>query len=462
MSFREWVARRLAPDLKTGDEIQAMVEAEVKRAVMDRPVSAEIDGYRPLRQSIRERDLTAMQQSRMFEIAYYMHDTSAMTKRMARLDKAFLFAEPITITSEDEDVQIIIDRFIEDNGWKLKFPDRMMWLSMLGEQLWPVNVNPHNGAVKLGYIDPSRIKEVYVDPQNHEIVQQVELAGRSGRTGAKYAVIRKETDIRFSTYDRLVGDAFFFKINNPPNSARGRSDYLTLWDWIDSLEQYGFTTIERAGGLLSFIWDVELSGFTQEDIDKWLANHGGVPEPNSVRAHNEHVKWSAVSPSLNAGDLRSAFDMIKSFIMGSAGRPDSWYGGGGKAYQNEAEQFGQVPIKDLDERQQLIGEIMEQVIQFCIDQAVIHGRLTESQAEAGFTVNLPEISKKDFTKLANSLPQTSGALAVAEDRGWIRTETATKIFAGVSGQMGVEIDADAEIAAAKNRPEEGTEDYFKK
>jgi len=462
VSIRERVARFIAPGLKGEDEIRAIVADEIEQARAALPVTANYDpdgeGYRRLTGTQVQRDLSAITQERMFEIAYFMFDNSAMTKRLAKLDKTFLFAEPITVTADDEDVQTTIDRFWKKNRMKLEFADLVMWLGVLGEQCWPVEVNPINGDVTLGYADPGGIKQVLVSRMNVKRAVRVDLYGTAGRSGKKMAIIREDENSLSKDYGRLVGDCFFYAINHPPNSPRGRSDFLTLFDWIDGLERYGFNYLERAEFLLNFVWDVALKGMNADEIREWLRDNPA-PEPGSMRAHNENVVWSAVSPDIKAHDFAKGFDMGKSFVMGAAGRPDSWFGGGGKAYQTEAEQFGQVPIKDLDERQALAGSIVEDVVRFQIDRKVAAGVLTEKQAEAGFKVNLPEISKNDFSKIAAGVPQFTAALAVAEQNLWIGRDTATRIFAQVAGQLGVEVSAEEEIEKAAARPGDVTEDY---
>jgi len=473
MKFRETIARALAPGLKGTDEVRDIVKDEVRKARMALPVTANYDprneGYRRMSgEGGRQRDLQGMGQDRMFEVAYFMFDNSAMTKRMARMDKTFLFAEPVTITSEDEDVQEIIDRTWDDpiNNMSMNFPDRMMWHGLLGEQCWPVTVYPQNGQVQLGYVDPADIKEIYMSRVDQTQPVQVELLGSGGRPGRRMAVIRRELDPRKEEYGRLVGECFFFALNKPPNAARGRSDFLTLFDWIDGLERYGYNHLERAEFLLNFVWDVLLKGMDEEQIREWLRDNPA-PEPGSMRAHNENVEWNVVSPDIKAHDFSKGFDMAKSFIMGAAGRPESWFGGGGKAYQTEAEVFGQVPIKDLDERQLYCKYIAEQVVQFVIDQAVIAGRLSPEKADQGFQVNMPEISKRDLAKMVNGVPQLATALAVAEDKGWVRNETAARTFISVLTQMGQEVDVEEEMEGIEERGEQGagsgddrvTEDY---
>jgi hypothetical protein len=477
MSIRETIARKLGfkteADIHAAEynlrvsmaeEIKTTVTEAIQKAKMDMPISVNADptndGYRSLSSGVATRNLQPVEQSRMFEICYYMFKASMMFKRLAKMDKGFLFSGPVTVTSTDPDVQKIIDRFWKDpeNRMARKFADRSMWLSILGEQCWPVEVNQYNGAVRLLYEDPAQIKEIWVNPLNVEQRMQVEMMGNNGRVGRKYAIIRRDYNISSKTYERLVGDCFFWTINNAPNASRGTSDFFPLVDWIDSLERYGYNYLERAELMLNFVWDVTLKGMNLDQIREWQRNNPP-PEPGSVRAHNEQVEWDAVSPDLKATDFKSGFDMGKSFIMGGAGRPESWFGSGGKQYQTEADQSGQAPVVDLEDRQEDLKEILMQVIQFVIDQAIIAKVLTPAKAEAGFSITMPEISKKDLAKFAGVLPQLTTALAVAVSNKFIQRETAIRIFSFIAGYLGYQVDAQAEIDAAANALEDNAQDY---
>lgn len=466
MKLLEKVARFIAPELKGDAEIRTLVAEEIRRAQMALPITANRDpnneGYRRYGDSMLRRDLMPVAQARMFEIAYYMFDASAMFRRLAILDRSFLFAGRITVSSDDEDVKEIIDNFWNDpeNNMDLNYPENAMWLSILGEQCWPVTVNKYNGSVRLGYVDPALIREVYVNPLNVRQVMQVELSDLSGRGGEKYAVIRKDYNIHSQTFDRLVGNCFFLSLNHPPNAPRGRSDFLTLFDWIDSLERYGYNYLERAEFMLNFVWDVTLNGMNPDQIREWLRDNPP-PQPGSIRAHNESCTWQAVSPDIKAVDNKAGFDMGKGFVMGAHGRPSSWFGEGGKAYQTEADQFGQVPVADLEQRQNYHRFQIEQILRFVIDQAVIAGRLSKEKAAAGFSVTMPEVSKKDLAKMVNGIPQLATSLQIAVANKWLSAETATRMFSFVSSYLGYEVDAEAEIEAAKNAPPAEETDYEK-
>ena len=467
MSLRRRIAKILAPGLYSADAVREMVKEEVARAKMAMPITANYDpkneGYRPLMGGGgQRRDIRLVDIDRMIEVAYFMWDHSAMTRGLALMDKAFLFAEEISATSSDDDVAEILAQLWSRNKLSTRVPLWTMWMSLLGSQCWSATVNKFNGAVTLGYVDPQNIAELFTLPQDVETVVQVELKSMYGRSGRKLTAIREDVNFTSKTYGKLMGECFFYSINHPPNDPWGRSDFLTLFDWIDGLERYGYNYLERAEFLLNFIWDVLLKGMNEEQIRDWQRNNRA-PDPGSVRAHNENVEWSAVAPDLKAQDFTSGFEMGKSFIMGAARRPDSWFGGGGKAYQTEADQFGQVPVKDLDERQRYCKEILIDICRFAVDQAVIAKRLSEEKAKAGFTVNMPEISKKDFSKLINGVPQFATALMVAENQNWVRSEDAIKAFSLVMAQLGIEVGVEEileEMGKRKKAEASGvTDDY---
>ena len=78
-----------------------------------------------------------------------------------------------------------------------------------------------------------------------------------------------------------------------------------------------------------FIWDVLLEGYSDNQIQQWYRKHGKAPKPNSVRAHNEKVTWSAVSPQLGSADMAEHVRVLKTYIMGGFRYPNHWYASGG-------------------------------------------------------------------------------------------------------------------------------------
>ena len=74
---------------------------------------------------------------------------------------------------------------------------------------------------------------------------------------------------------------------------------------------------------------------------------------------------------------------------------------------------------------------------------------------------MPEISKKNVTKLLSHLPAAVVAIIQAQQNKLISEDTGTKIFSYISDHIGYEIDTEEEIKnTEKNKPDENI-DYKK-
>ncbi len=472
------VARRikkwLSPDLMTRGEVETLVADQVRAARQALPISLDYDpkneGYRRLTgvDGLLSRDLTPMGQDTMIELAYYLYDTSGLVKRFVRDSSNFVLGEGLTLDVKNDDDQGTAQQWLEDfwekNRLELRLRKRIEFLCLLGEQCWPVLVNPYNGRVMLGYIDPSNIDTVEVVTGFPEIPQRIVLKGATTGRGQSFAAIREDWDPMSRTVGRMVGECFYYSINNPPNGTRGRSDLIQSFDFINGLEESLFDEIDRIKLIKAFIWDVTLNGATDDEIADFLKKNR-TPKAGSVRAHNDRVTWQAVAPDLKMQDSKTFLDFMKSYLAACQNRPDSWFGSGGKVYQSEAELNGEPTFKDLGTLQLFVRCMLEDVCRFVIDQAIIRGTLRESKTEPLRTcINMPEMVTRDLKAIVESLFQLAQALTVAETQGWLSKDTSTELFASVAGRCGFDIDAAAEI---QKRADEATdvdgltEDYRK-
>jgi len=471
-NLRQKIAKWLVPDRMSADQVQALVDEKVQEARMARPWSLDVDphndGYRRLSdgQTQERRDLSPMNQDLMLSLAYYLYDTSGLVKRFVRDTKNFILGEGISYRVDNDergDAKSILDEFWNDsiNLMPMRLEKRIEFLGLLGEQCWAATVNPHNGRVWLSYIDPENIATVVPVKNFAEMAGEVRLQNAGGLSSGRFSVVREELDPRNKHYGRLTGECFFFAINNPPNGSRGRSDMIHLFDFINGFEEGLFDELDRLKFIKSFIWDVSLDGASEEDIKDFLDKNKKPPKSGSLRAHNERVTWTAVAPDLKMADNKNFFDLMKTYLAASMNRPDSWLGSGGKAYQTEADLMGEPTFKDLGSRQRYVKYMLEYVLKFVLDQAIIHGRLKETEKKPyKITVEMPEMSIKDVKKTVDGLFTLAQSLMIAETQGWVTTETAATIYASVATNTGVEISAAEEIKnTAKSLKDQGGEDY---
>lgn len=437
-------------------KIEHLVNQKLAEAI---PSDIDSDAHLYRRLGASDRDLNPITHERMLKIVFHLYDRNPLAHRILELTKDFVVGAGISYQAEEEGVQAVLDDFWTDpiNNWDLKQHNRALELGLFGEQCYPVFVNPYNGAVRLGSLDPALIGDIKTNPQNAEEIENVVV--KSDRVEEKLLrVVHMDEEPGSPTVGRLIGDCFFFAVNKISLAKRGRSDLLSLADWIDGYEQMLFNRLDRVALINAFVWDVSLEGMNKEEIADWLRKNPS-PKPGAVRAHNEKVKWEAVTPDLKASDGEKEARLIRNFILSGAGFPDHWFSEGSTVNRATAQEMGVPTLKRLSARQRYFRYMIEYIFRFVIDQAIIHGRLSP-EINTDFQLVLPELTTRDTQKITESLERLSRSLMLAVQQGWLSIETAGKIYIEAVNQLGTDIDPETELKKAKaEKKDEGYEDY---
>jgi hypothetical protein len=111
----------------------------------------------------------------------------------------------------------------------------------------------------------------------------------------------------------------------------------------------------------------------------------------------------------------------------------------------------------LTNKQNVMKRTVSAIVAYVIDQAVAHGVLSESM-DLTWKLQVPDLSVRDTGTAATALQTITNASAIAEDRGWIRGETAARVFHSVLTQVGVEVDADEYGLAQQEKQERQAQD----
>lgn len=127
--------------------------------------------WRRLTQS-PNRDLIPIEQDRMIEIAFWLWHTNPLAKWLIDLTVAFILADGLPYTAENEEVKEVLDGFWNDplNRMPLYFPKHVGELRTFGELCFPAFTAKQTGRVHVGYIDPAQIRDVITDPENVRVV----------------------------------------------------------------------------------------------------------------------------------------------------------------------------------------------------------------------------------------------------------------------------------------------------
>jgi hypothetical protein len=390
---------------------------------------------------------------------------------MVELKRDFVVGDGFTITSADPDVQAAIEDFWNDpvNQLDQSLGQKVLELGLYGEQAYPVFITPNMGRVRLGYLDPNQIDQVWADPENAAILVGIETKGVSGKK-RRYPIITSAEErtmlspaaqqLRLSFADN---PCFFFSINRVTNATRGSSDLLRALDWLQAYEEWMFDRLEWFQQISAFIWDVLLKGMNEDQIREWLLKNGP-PKPNSVRAHNEQVEWNAVNPDLKSVDVEAGARLFRNHILCVDGWPEHWFVSGADVNRASAVEMGDPIVKSLTARQKVVMAMVRAQIRYMLRCRVSAGSLprTVEIEKAGkkkilapwdvFEINAPEIASRDLARLGSVIVQVAQALVIAQSNQWVGHNDVAGIFAMVASMFGREV---TPAEAPDTRPEMG-------
>lgn len=425
-------------------------------------VDADEDQWRKLTGDA-QRDLSPMTQQKMQKIAHYLWEANLLANRIIELPVAYLLAEGVELKVGGEDEaamenQAALDRFWVDpiNEMDLKLPKKVRELSIFGEQVYPAFVNEVSGAVRLGYLDPSLIETVVMDPDNPEQpIGIVTVKDRKGRARRFRVIINGDENV-FSARTQAIretfgdGEAFYYRINDLCSGRRGRSDLLAQADWLDGLDQFMWGELDRSAFLRAFVWDVTLKNADDATV-KRRAKEIHTPPPGTVNVHNDSETWEPMAPDLKAADNAEAARLFRNHVLGGATLPEHWFGGGGDVNRATAAEMGGPTFKVLAMRQRVWKHILQSIGRYALMKKAAADNVRPDWAKPEWKVQavFPELVSEDVDKFANALSKVVIAAAAMVEGGFVTKKTALAMIAIVAGRLGLEVDADKELLAAE-------------
>ena len=433
--------------------------------------------YRRL--SASNRDLTPLADSKARELAFYLYDANPLAKRILEIVRDYVVGEGVEVTAQDEEddrreaIQAVLDRFWQDplNKMDLKLGDKVLELGLFGEQCYPVAMNPKDGHVRLGYVDPAIIDRFVNEPGNAELARDVVLKGPSGGETTRLRVIHID-ESSGPSHGRMVGVAtddagnvldlyeespgvfkpyagacFLFRINKVSTASRGRTDLLSIADWVDALDQILFGEVDRGLLMRSFLWDVTVTGGGPGEIEQKKSELATPPKPGSVRVHNEQEAWQAVTPDLKAQDVQTGADMLLGYAASGAGVPKTWLNGVMDVNRATATELSEPAFKRLTNRQRYVRHMILEMLTFVLDQAEMRSLIPRREglrpAPWPIAVQMPELRAKDLKGAGETLESVARAMVALHEAHALDETTMQEVAAMLIGQLGIDVDLEA-------------------
>lgn len=391
------------------------------------------------------RDLSSYDHRYISDIAYYKWLTDPLAARIIEIIADFVIGDGVTVKASDPDVQKVLDDFWYDevNDMPNEQSSMVQEKQIFGEQLILPFVNPVNGLVQLSRIDPTWIQDVKPMakfPQKADIVslRKSNITGADGLPVNELKVIRTDTDPTSPTAGFKAGDCFYFTMNKIAGKRRGHSQLLRSHEMIEVYGTRLFNEAERQELMNNYVWDVTLTGASDEQIKKY-AQENPRPNPGTVRFHGDKVKWDVIAPDLKSTDFTNSNRQFLQVILGTYGLPEHYFALGGEVNYATAKAMSEPTLRMFKRLQRATKNDFEVLCDYQIEKAYQKRRIASPTAE--YEVCVDEINTVDLANMATAISQLVTSLQAAEVQGWIAKQDAAKAFESVAMQAGIDVEA---------------------
>lgn len=412
---------------------------------------AEDAKFRRITSPATMRDLNPLMQLRMQQVCFFLSVTTPFGRRMIDIITQYIVGEGFRPHATDPAVQQVIDRFWEDpiNNMDENVEAFAHELLVFGELVLPVSVNPVDGFTRVGYIDPQEIENIEFGLLQTAISQEVtvpvavRLVRHIGENiPRRLAIVHNDEDVNSASFGQKTGDCFYYAINKAKAASRGISEIFALADWIDVFDQMMFDFADRVRLLNSFVWHYVVKGGDGKSVEKLkeLVTKNP-PRQGGVQVTNDRVEINAETPDLRGQDMSEASRVVKLYGLGGIGLPPWFFADPQMANRSIAEEMGGPTQKMLTSKQNVMKRVVTNLVDFALEQAVAHGVLPQG-IDLSWNLDVPDLSVKDIQKASTALGLVVNACAIAEEKGWLKSETAARSVHTILTQLGVEVDTD--------------------
>ncbi|KKK58096.1 hypothetical protein LCGC14_3047870, partial [marine sediment metagenome] len=295
-------------------------------------------------------------------------------KRAIEVVKDFALGDKIRFKAKDPKVQKILDAHWKENDWDNNAEDRIRDLAIFGEQLYPVVVRDGDGMVILSHVTPLKILAVAPNPKNS--IELVKVKTSVGAT--KEAIGEKDAGKVFNIIRPAKGglltsegkdDAFYFTVNKVSGATRGLPDLLPSMDWLEGLDQFVFSMLERADLAMNVVFDLMYKGLNDSEIKEKVDHFDQNMRDGLTYGHNENVELAIKAPQLAGADAEIVNRILAKHIQAGTGLAGLFYGDSDDLTRAAASELTVPVARMIQSRQTFFKRMLIRVFEFQIQMA---------------------------------------------------------------------------------------------
>lgn len=432
-----------------------------------RPISARAKDEKLIR------ELTPLSHAEMLRVSLYLYGSNPLAKWLVNMpvglaigqelgytisidaDRADGIGDPKELTAK---IRKVLDKFWYHPVHRIgsSAPKWAKTYLVTGHLVVPItSINDVDGIPRLDLIDAGQL--CGVDPLEGSAI----VAGKVRYKDVSAANAEESLDILQANDDGLLipepGEdgklpCLYFAHSEILNSLRGISVLMDVADWLDSLDQFAWASLDKAKLRNKIVWLLTMDGKNGDQLQAEAnALMVKLQQPGGVYAGNEKTELEAKSANLGSADTVELGRMILAHILGSKGFPLSWYGSGIDSNRATTSEQTDVAYKSLGALQTELAGIFRTFLWMAYDsaQAKQPSAFPKRTESPWLTIEpaLPTIQERDISRLAASIGQAVSALLEAVDGELLSRKTAQGATLQILGKVtGGTYEADEEQA----------------
>jgi len=316
--------------------------------------------------------------ARAFEMVNHNALASCVTKILQR----FTLGRGISFHIKNEQARKVWQEFWERNRMRARLREIARDLTWQGEIMIRLYDKPKDGYIAVRVLDCSTCWEIVTDPEDFEHVYYYHF---QWPTPYQIWVSGQIPISRYIIQQIPPTNIMHMKINASSQEKRGRSDLLPVMPWLKRFNDYYNGITVKAMLEANLVWKIKVKG-DQADVDAFLSNPAltQLPPPGGHWIENDAVELSPITAQMTQGGRGSQGigGQIASIVAASMNLPPEYLNiesGGGSARATALVRTDPA-VKTIEDRQQLLRELLEELYDRVITSAILAGRIDPSAA----------------------------------------------------------------------------------
>jgi len=347
-----------------------------------------------------------------------------LARRLVGMVTAYVVGDGIKLTSKSRSLGKFLADFVGDPQNLLDLR-QSVWcdtLSISGELFVSLHMNRADGMSYVRLLPAAVIDHVNTRPGDYETEisyhEAVSMEDPDYEEGGRVWLSpwSPEADV-IGPDGSVCPVVVHFAVNRPAGCLRGEGDLVPVLPWLKRYSRWLEDRVRLNAAVRAFLWIVRVPSRL---VEAKMLQYARPPEAGSVIVGDKDEEWTAVAPSLNAGDAQADGRAIRWMIVaGGLGTGLVDIGEAADANLATATSMAEQRARFLRARQTYFGSVLAQTALTAFNRAVRLGKVrSPEKVLRDVIVSYPDISPSDNANLGSAASSMASALASVQGTGY--------------------------------------------